>query len=122
MTDYEFTMPWPPSVNGYWKCWRGRAIVSPRGRQYRKMAIEALGESGLKDEGVNSRLSVSLVLNPPTRRAYDIDNFCKGLFDALTHGGFWADDELVDRLSISKGSVIKDGRVGIKVKLTGRIC
>jgi hypothetical protein len=31
----ELTLPWPPSVNHYWRVLRGRMIVSAAGRKYR---------------------------------------------------------------------------------------
>ena len=60
---------------------------------------------------------MSLVLNPPTLRKYDIDNFCKSLFDALTVGEFWIDDEQVDRLTVTKGVKTKGGNIQIKVEV-----
>ena len=52
-----------------------------------------------------------MVLNPPTLRRYDIDNFNKALFDSLSHGKFWLDDEQVVSLKIKKGEKIRGGNV-----------
>ena len=71
---------------------------------------------GLCGEGVSERLKVSLVLNPPTLRKYDIDNFCKALFDAISKSGFWLDDEQIDVLIIKKGEKIKDGNVEVSIE------
>lgn len=114
--SYEFTMPWPPSVGGCWRVFRNRLILSKRGREYRKEAIERLKELGLHKELLDCELSVSLVLNPPTLRRYDIDNFNKALFDSLSHGEFWVDDEQVTSLKIIKGEKTKGGNVEIKVE------
>ncbi len=111
--SYEFTMPWPPSVNGYWRTFRNRQIISKRGREYRKAAIEHLESLGLKGENVSGDLHVSLVLNPPTLRKYDVDNFNKALFDALSHGEFWLDDEQITSLNIKKGVKTKGGNIKI---------
>ena len=115
--DYEFDLPYPPSVNGYWRAFRGRQIISKRGREYRVNAMEALGGLGLYGEGVTGRLHVSVVIHPPTLRKYDIDNWCKAPFDALTHAGFWGDDEQVDSLNIKKGEKIKGGLIKLKVSI-----
>ena len=32
----ELTLPWPPTVNTYWRNFGGRTIVSAKGRSYRK--------------------------------------------------------------------------------------
>ena len=118
--SYEFEMPWPPSVNGYWRTFRNRQIISKRGREYRKLAIERLEELGLSKELLDGELSVSLVLNPPTLRRYDIDNFNKALFDALSLGEFWVDDEQVTSLNIKKGVKMKGGNIQLKVELTNK--
>lgn len=115
MCDYEFELPYPPSVNSCWRVFRNRSILSKRGREYREEAIKAMQSQGLYEECVSERLSVSLTLHPPTLRKYDIDNFCKASFDALSHAGFWVDDEQVDQLSIKKGEKVKGGKLVVKV-------
>ena len=114
---YEFEMPWPPSVNGYWRTFRNRQIISKRGRDYRKNSLLILEQLGLSNENISSRLSVSVVLNPPTLRKYDVDNFTKAAFDALSVAKFWLDDEQVDRLTVTKGVKTKGGNIQIKVEL-----
>jgi crossover junction endodeoxyribonuclease RusA len=114
---YKFEMPWPPSVGSCWRAYNNRFILSKRGRQYRVDAIAKLKELGLSGENISDRLSVSLVLNPPTLRKYDVDNFNKALFDALSHGEFWNDDEQVDRLTVTKGVKTKGGNIQIKVEV-----
>lgn len=117
MSDYEFTLPWPPSVNVWTRVFKGRKILTKRGREYRKAVAETMNELKLAQESIQGPLSVSLVLNPPTLRRYDIDNFTKSLFDALTHCGFWGDDEQVVRLLIEKGEKTPPGNVLVKVNL-----
>ena len=115
MFDYEFTMPYPPSVGRMWRAYRGRFILSKVGRDYRQSAIRSLREQGIADEGVGDRLSLTMTIDPPTLRKYDIDNRCKAPFDALTHAKFWLDDEQVDKLTVIKGRKIKDGLLTIKI-------
>ena len=113
--SYKFTMPWPPSVNAWKTPFRNRMILTKRGRDYRKLALDRINYIGLADEKLEGKLSVSLVLNPPTLRRYDIDNFCKSLFDALTVSGFWLDDEQIVRLKIVKGEKVKGGCIQLEV-------
>lgn len=115
--SYEFIMPWPPSVNGYWRTFQNRQIISKRGREYRKSAVDRLYDLKLNDECITSNVSVSLVLNPPTLRRYDIDNFNKALFDAMSMANFWLDDEQIHNLSITKGEKVKGGNVLVKVEV-----
>ena len=112
----EFKMPWPPSINGYWRTFQNRQIISKRGRDYRANAISHLIDIKLYNKKLSKSLSVELVLNPPTLRRYDIDNFNKALFDALSHGLFWLDDEQVIELKIVKGVKTKDGNIELKIK------
>lgn len=116
MKSYEFELPFPPSVNGYWRTFRNRQIISKRGRDYRVEAVEVMRSLGLACENLTERFSVRLTLHPPTLRKYDCDNFTKGVFDALTHAVFWQDDEQVDRLTIIKSDKVKGGKVIVYVE------
>jgi len=115
MSDYKFILPWPPSINGYWRTFRNRQIISKRGRDYRALVDKYMQSYQLTNEALTGRLSVKLTYEPPTKRKYDIDNFCKGIFDGLTHAKFWEDDEQVDRLVIEKSEKRKGGNVIVEV-------
>lgn len=115
MSDYELELPWPPSVNGYWRSFSGRQIISKRGRDYRKEVERLMQSYGLSNENITERLSVSIKLHPPTLRKYDLDNFNKAVFDALTHSNFWGDDEQVDRLTVTKEVKTPPGFVRLKI-------
>lgn len=117
MADYEFSMPWPPSVNAWKSPFRNRMILTKKGRQYRELALARLNELGINDEQIDKSVHVSMVLNPPTLRRYDIDNFCKSLFDALTLGKFWLDDEQIHSLNIKKGQKTKGGNIKLKITI-----
>ena len=121
MSDYEFEMPWPPTVNHYHQPARigkgARIIKGAKARQYAEMADKYLETMDLCDINLSERLSVKLTLHPPTLAKYDIDNRTKGVFDALSNANFWADDEQVDRLSIRKAEKIKGGLVIVRVDI-----
>lgn len=117
MSDYEFTLPWSPSVNGMRAIFRNRMITTKKGRDYHKAVKSLMSDLGLNNEGIADRLHVSMVLNPPTLRKYDIDNRCKAVFDALSQCGFWLDDEQIDSLNIKKGEKTKGGSIQIKVTI-----
>ena len=113
--SYEFKMPWPPSVNAWKTPFKNRMILTKRGRDYRVKALKDLADIGLTGENIENNVHVHLTLNPPTLRRYDIDNFCKSVFDALTHADFWVDDEQIQKLTIEKGCKTAGGNVVIKV-------
>ena len=123
MSDYEFTMPWPPTVNHHHqpvimrkgKQVYARIVKGEKARQYSEDLVDVLINMGIGGENIKDRLHVTLTLRPPTLRKYDIDNRTKSIFDTLSECGFWADDEQVDKLTIIKGDKIKGGEVLVKV-------
>lgn len=117
--DYEFELPFPPSVNAWKTPFRNRMILTKRGREYREVVDRELKRLGLHGEGLGGILSVIVTLNPPSLRRYDVDNFTKSLFDALTTSGFWLDDSQVHRLLIEKGEKVVGGKVVVKIDVIG---
>lgn len=95
----ELTMPWPPSVNTYWRTFQGRMIISEKGRSYRKaVADQVLVQRGAKH--YEGKLKVEIEAWRPDNRRRDLDNLLKAVLDSLTHAGVWADDGLIVDLRI----------------------
>lgn len=117
MADYEFSLPWAPSINAMRAVFRNRLITTKKGRNYHGLILAHLDILGLMGEQIEGKLHVSMTLHAPTLRRYDIDNYCKAVFDGLSYAGFWGDDEQVYRLSIVKGEKIKGGRIDLKIDL-----
>ena len=117
MADFDINLPFPPSVNAWKTPFRNRMILSKRGREYRAAVAAELVRLGLHGEGLDGDLAVSITLNPPSLRRYDVDNFTKSLFDALTAAGFWLDDSQVQSMTVEKGVKVKGGNALIKVYL-----
>ena len=115
-SEYEFDLPWAPSVNMIRMVARNRIITTKKGRDYHKAVVMHLNLLGLAEEQIEGSLHVSMTLHPPTLRRYDIDNYCKAVFDGLSYGGFWGDDEQVVSLNIKKGEKIKGGVIKLKVR------
>jgi crossover junction endodeoxyribonuclease RusA len=113
--NYSFTLPYPPSVNGYWRTFRNRQIISKRGREYVKLVDSEMQQLGLKGEEIDCSVSFHMTINPPTLRSYDVDNFTKGVFDALSKCKFWIDDNQVQKLTVIKGEKVKGGNVVVTV-------
>ena len=115
-------LPWPPSVNHYWRSVRiGRAVrvlISKAGRQYRKAVAAAVRERwpGLSVP-TSHRLSVRISAVSPDRRSRDLDNLPKALFDALTHAGVWVDDSQIDFYSIERRGFARGGWVDLKIEV-----
>ncbi|WP_294768603.1 RusA family crossover junction endodeoxyribonuclease [uncultured Rhodoferax sp.] len=100
----ELTLPWPPTVNTYYRTVNGAMLISERGRKYAKaVADQVLIQRGAKQ--LAGRLNVHIVAMPPDRRKRDLDNLFKGVLDSLTKAGVWLDDSQIDALAIERGSI-----------------
>jgi crossover junction endodeoxyribonuclease RusA len=110
------TLPYPPSVNRYWRSVKGRVLISAEGRTYRDSAA-IFAKSVLRGaKPLTVRLSVSIELSPPDRRRRDIDNVLKALLDSLTYSGVWLDDSQIDRLTIERLPVTAGGGVTVCIE------
>ena len=108
-----FELPYPPSVNHYWRIWRGRMVIGREGRAYRAMVCSALQGAGV--EPLDGPLCVQIELFPPDRRRRDCDNALKALLDALQHAGAYHDDAQIVWLLVVKDEVIRGGKVSVQV-------
>ncbi len=110
----QFELPFPPSVNHYWRMWRGRIVISPEGRAYRERVTGILRSAGVQP--MSGSLAVSIEAYPPDRRRRDLDNLQKSLLDSLQHGGAFHDDAQIVWLLIEKAQVVRGGRVVVRIK------
>lgn len=95
----EITLPWPPSVNTYWRNFDGRMIISARGREYR----ETVGDQMTLQKTVKhfkGQLKVEIEAFRPDKRRRDLDNLLKATLDGLAHAGVYEDDSQIVDLRI----------------------
>lgn len=111
--DAVLTLPFPPSTNTYYRNLEGRTVISKKGRQYRA-DVYAVPDVHRARLGA-ARLSVVVDLYPPDKRRRDVDNYNKGLLDALTAAGVWDDDSQVRRLTVEMHDAVKGGRCVVRI-------
>lgn len=125
----QLVLPFPPSVNSYWRYGQlangvRRHMISKRGRAYRSEVVALVqsqvhrAQRGTVSGYVfprSARLKVSMVLQPPDARTRDIDNFLKAPLDALTHAGVWVDDSQIDKLTVVRMPKVQGGRLVVTV-------
>jgi crossover junction endodeoxyribonuclease RusA len=107
-------LPWPPTVNTYYRNVKGRAIISAGGREYRE-AVAKLALSEAWPKFGAQRVSVHIEAWMPDKRRRDLDNLLKSLLDSLTHAGVWDDDSQIDGLAIWRAPLI-GGMVKVEVR------
>lgn len=117
MSGVRLLLPWPPSLNQYYRspnkgALAGRHLISAQGRIYRADIQAACLVARVKP--MAGRLQVLITACPPDRRRRDLDNMLKALLDALTHGGAWDDDSQIDDLRIIRGPVKAGGGIDIQ--------
>ena len=95
----ELTLPWPPSINGYWRVFNGRAIISEKGRAYRKAVADQVLIQRVARH-IAQPVRVVIEAYRPDNRRRDLDNLLKSSLDAITHGGVLEDDSLIKDLRI----------------------
>lgn len=108
-----FDLPYPPSVNHYWRMWRGRMVIGARGRAYRRAVCLALRSAGARP--LDGDLCVAIALHPPDRRRRDCDNTLKALCDAVQHGGGYHDDSQIVWLLTIKSDVVSGGMARVHI-------
>ena len=111
----EFDLPWPPSVNRYWRNLGDRVLISREGRAYRERVVAMLAAHTA--EPLSGRVAVKITVYPPDRRRRDLDNMLKALLDALAYGGVYDDDGQIDDLRVIRGAAVKGGAVRVAVAL-----
>lgn len=116
MNTLTITLPYPPTANTYYRKYRGRMVLSDRGRVYKDTAAKLWrAEHGLRPRPMSGRLSMLIQAWMPDRRVRDIDNIQKPVLDSLK-GFAYEDDKTVRDLRTVERGVDKDNpRVEITV-------
>ena len=116
----NFTLPYPPSVNRYWRHpttgkLAGRHLISEEGRAYRLAVQKAVIVQRVR--ATHGRLAVHIIADVPDRRARDLDNLPKSVLDGLTHAHVWLDDAVIDDLRITRGPVVPGGQLRVSIEV-----
>lgn len=101
-------LPLTPSMNTYWRNFRGRTVLSQAGRDYKLAVQEYVTVNNIPSFG-SSRLHAIITVFPRDKRKIDLDNRLKGLFDALQDAGVYDDDSQFDLIQIARGKIKAGG-------------
>lgn len=107
------TLPYPPSMNHYWRRVGPQTLISREGRTFRRNVCALL--AGGPRRPLAGRLAVVLNAFPPDRRRRDLDNLQKPTLDAMQHAGVYEDDSQIDLLVTRRCNPVADGRLVVEV-------
>ena len=107
----EIELPFPPSVNTYWRRVGARTLISREGRAFRDQALKQCQGAQKFTGGVGVRIWA----HPPDRRRRDLDNLLKAPLDALQHGGIYEDDYQVGEIHLHRGECVPGGKLVIEL-------
>ena len=117
--DVILHLPWPPTVNSYYKITRhGQRYLDKKVRTFRDVVAQSVHEQ-MPGVTLDESIFMEVYLFPPDRRKRDLDNYMKGLLDALTESGLWEDDSLIDQLHIYRGEIVNGGSVRVELSDAG---
>lgn len=116
MGEMSFDLPWPPSVNRYYRHVGPRVLISREGRKFRMMTVSRLSGRFPKLTG---HIALFGDFYPPDARRRDLDNVLKCTLDSLVHAGLMDDDSQIKHIDIRMLEPIQpDGLVHIQLKET----
>lgn len=113
----KIELPYPPSVNHYWRNVKGRMTIGKAGRDFRAKARAiclAMGLGCLQD-----RICLGIEAYPPDNRARDIDNLLKAPLDALGKGFAYNDDSQIDEIHLYRKERFPGGKILVSITPIG---
>ncbi len=101
-------LPYPPSVNTYWRANGHRRFISPAGVKFTNEVSQIVQEVNPRRFG-DKQVAVSIVIHPRSKRKFDLDNTLKAILDALMKANVYNDDSQIERIEIKRGEAVKGG-------------
>ncbi|MDA0260923.1 MAG: RusA family crossover junction endodeoxyribonuclease [Proteobacteria bacterium] len=111
---YVLDLPYPPSVNHYWRRIGPRTLISRSGKAFRQRVCDLLSERQVRP--LDGPLAVTVDVYLPDDRCRDLDNLSKSLLDALEHGHVFHDDNQIETLTLHKRAIEPPGRVVVTIQ------
>lgn len=122
LTTITLRLPWPPSVNHYWKHVYVKPLarvvnyIAPKGKKYREDVLACVLDERPHAAPLTCRLAVSLECVMPDRRKRDLDNIPKCVLDSLTHANVYGDDSQIDLLIVRRLAVEPPGCIDATIQ------
>ncbi len=120
----NLTLPYPPTVNHYWKSSvkrvtgnKSRVItrVSDEGKAFAEQVFWLVREQKAYKK-LKADLKLVIHVYVPDRRRRDIDNLSKSLFDAMQKAGVYEDDTQIKDFRMIHSGIVKGGKVLLSIE------
>ena len=111
-------LPYPMSINAYYRSVYGRTLISKKGREYRNRVFGYIVEKNPATMGgydFVDPIEMRIAFYPPDKRKRDIDNPLKPLIDALMNAKIYKDDSQIKKLVVTMNEPVKGGRVDVTI-------
>ena len=120
--NLHLRLPYPPSLNRYYRYVDSRVLISKDGRLYRAAVAQAcmIQNVGLAHEPYTGRIAMLIRTHAPDAKARDLDNVCKSILDSLQDAHVYVNDAQIDDLHIIRGAkVTKPGFIMVDITPMG---
>ena len=118
MDTIKITIPNVPiSVNCMYRTYKGRVILSKRGREYKsetKKYIDQYINSMDNFEPIEGHVQLTIDIHFRDKRKRDLDNFGKSVIDSIK-GRLCGDDDLIYELTVRKHMKSEDNKTVIEI-------
>lgn len=119
--DLKFTIPYPPSLNVYWRNFRGRMVLSSEAKKFKAKVRELFeeddnltGQDNALSLPTRSAVGLKIDVYRP-RKSGDLDNTLKAILDSL-NGNLYEDDRQVIEIHAHRHDDKDNPRVEIGVR------
>lgn len=102
-------LPYPPTVNTYWRANGHRRYISPAGVTFTQEVSLIVKNQKPKTFG-DKQVAVSVMIHPRSKRKFDLDNTLKAILDALMKAGMYDDDSQIEYIEIARGEAVDGGK------------
>jgi len=117
MKIVQYELPYPPTVNTYYRRVGSRTLISKRGREYRQRVAGAVLIQGRVHFAGEIRMRIWII--PPDRRKRDLDNLLKAPLDALEKARVYDNDSQICQIDIERLDLeVTDGG-GMLIEIRG---
>lgn len=115
----HLTLPYPPTVNTYWRRTKNRFYVSKKGIDFRN-SVYAIALENKAIKNLTNSLKVEILAIMPDKRTRDLDNLGKAVCDSLMYSGVIEDDKYIDDFRIVRsGYERNNGKIDVYISEIG---